>query len=280
MKHLLLSIIFVSFLIPVSGTVFPYPEIPSKIKDPQKKTEYFARHFWDDSGIYSGYTPDELEQVVADYVTVIDAISLKKADSSLKRFLKFTPYKDVILPLLEKYLYDVESPLRNDALYAKLISRTAPAGEKELLHQIMTNTPGTGAPDFLMSDRSGDVVYLSDIIRDKPQTLLFFYDDSCSHCIEIIAQIKSSAPLAYLCALGALNLVCINVSEEAIPISLPQYCVDTVLSDDDFYTEGKYFFRSMPSFFLIGNDGIILLKETNLNEALTYCSESQNIKIH
>lgn len=280
--------ILVSFLLSVSlslpsmgGSVsFPYPQLPSRIKDQNSQVLWFARHFWDEAGDVSLYDNSELEQAVVDYLTVLEELPDSKLKAPVRRFIRKVSDMDTILPLVDKYLYNVDSPMRDDGLYAFLISRMSFVGSRELLLQISANAPGTPAVDFRMEDKSGNSLYLYDLLSANHQTLIFFYDDSCAHCREVISDVKSSAELAYLSALGALKLLCVNISGEAIPVSFPVYCTDTRLSDEDFFTEGKYFFRSMPSFFLIGPDGKILLKETNLKEALNHCAEKHNIKLH
>lgn len=259
---------------------FPYPDIPSRIKDARKQICWFAKHFWDEAEDLSVFNPAELEQAVADYLTVLEDLPASKVKVPVRRFVRRVRPVEQLLPLLDKYLYDVDSPLRDDDLYAYIISKMSFIGSEELLHQISSNKPGTPAPDFIMTDSSGRTFCLYDCLPGKHHTLLFFYDDSCNHCMETVSEIKSSAELAYLSALGAIRLVCVDISDGAMPVSFPAYCTDATLADEDFFNEAKYFFRSMPSFFLIDSGGLILLKETTLNEALNHCSELQNIKLH
>lgn len=283
MNRILVSFLLsVLFALPSSGesVSFPYPQLPSRIKDQNRQISWFARHFWDEAGDVSIYDKSELEQAVVDYLTILQELPDSKRKAPVRRFIRKVSDMETVLPLIEKYLYDVDSPMRDDGLYAFLIGRMSFVGSRELLLQISANAPGSPAVDFRMEDKSGKSLYLYDLLSGEHQTLIFFYDDSCAHCREVISDVKSSAELAYLSALGVLKLVCVNISGESIPVSFPVYCADTRLSDEDFFTEGKYFFRSMPSFFLIGPDGKILLKETNFREALNYCAEKQNIKLH
>lgn len=281
MKRVLVSfLILLSAFLPSAGESesFPYPQIPSRLKGQSKQIIWFAKHFWDGTDKSSDIGDSVLEQAIVDYLTVLEEIPADKVKTPVRRFLRRVPAERA-MPLVEKYLYDVESPMRDDDLYEYIVSKMSMTGGRELLQQISANKPGTQAPDFQMTDKTGRLFYLYDCLAGKHQTLLFFYDDSCDHCREVISDIRSSAGLAYLSALGVLRLVCVNISEDAIPVPFPAYCTDSRLSDEDFFAEGKYFFRSMPSFFLISPDGKIILKETTLIDALNHSAESQKIKL-
>ncbi len=264
----------------IGGLSFPYPDIPDEIKDPGKQILWLAGHFWDDVDDIAQIKSSSLEQAVVDFLTLLEELPDKKIGAPIRRFLRSVSDVGIIMPLVEKYLYDIDSPMRDDELYASIVSKLSVVGSKELFRQITANRPGTRAPDFTMSSIDGKTLRLYDSLGAKQQTLLFFYDDSCDHCLEVISDIKASAQLAYLSALGALKLVCINISDKALPVPFPVYCSDYILSDENFFREGKYFFRSMPSFFLVNAEGDILLKETTLDAALNYCAGTSNIKLY
>lgn len=49
-------------------------------------------------------------------------------------------------------------------------------------------TVGATVPDFTMNDFNGDPVTFSEVQKEK--TLLIFWSSWCSHCIEMLPQIK------------------------------------------------------------------------------------------
>jgi len=249
--------------------------IPSRYDTPEKQIGYLAIHFWDRLDTAYEYDAISLEQSVVDFLNIIGLTPENMRKKAIKRACRRIKDAPLLMEHIEKYLYDPESPMRNDALYGEFVRRVGGDAREYLLAQIELNAPGGAMTDFSFIDRRGKFQYASELVREGKYLALFFYDAECEHCRELIGQIGSSSELAYYFANGVLDFACIDISSEeadwmGLPSLFPAFCQSLLLSDTSFFSEGKYIFRQMPALYLIGADGKIVQKETSLSSLLQY----------
>ena len=121
------------------------PEPPAVITEPEEATEYVLSNYWNeflakaypcDSGIVNGVPADEVEKAFGTYVTLLErgcgidfgrkamagffdkVEKFEAADTSSNVFGFFEK-------MVPKYLYDPNSPVRNEDLYLPYVSRLA-----------------------------------------------------------------------------------------------------------------------------------------------------------
>ena len=118
----------------------PFPDVmpPEMLETPQDRAEYMAEHWWDkfaddsraypcDSTLVSGVSREVVEQKFANWVNVLSMVDYPHAAKSVRRLYdkalkcerKDTASNvfDTFRTLVEKYLYDPNSPMRNEDLY-------------------------------------------------------------------------------------------------------------------------------------------------------------------
>ena len=125
---------------------FPDIQLPAVIQTEQAALDYMAEHFWDnltetsrtypcDSVHVSGVSKDAVEQKFANWLYVIEKVDLKTAEKSVKRLCSraFACEKadtssnvlNTVTFLADKYLYNPNSPLRNEEFYLYFASAFA-----------------------------------------------------------------------------------------------------------------------------------------------------------
>ena len=117
---------------------------------------------------------------------------------------------------VEKYLFDANSPYRNEDLYGIYAERlsssefiSAPMREKYARDARLCalNRVGTQATDFRFADKRGKVRMLHEI--KSPYTLLFFSNPGCEACMTIINVLKGEPRISQMIAsrYGAIPVV-------------------------------------------------------------------------
>ena len=129
-------------------TALPFPDItlPSMIDNQKDAAEYYALHFWDnmtdpqrtypsDSLLVSGVRKADVEQKFASWLSILDHVDLKTSEKAVKGLYDkalvcekkdsasnvFETFED----FADKYMYDPNSPMRNEEYYLHYASRLA-----------------------------------------------------------------------------------------------------------------------------------------------------------
>lgn len=121
---------------------FVLPEIPVMLTSPGERAAFLVKHYWrnyDFSDTLYLHYPDVTEQAIVDYIDILNHVPAEKAGASLKETLaKAEADKRTFLFFLERfeqYLYDPNSPVRNEAFYIPVLefmissSETGDAGK-------------------------------------------------------------------------------------------------------------------------------------------------------
>ncbi len=281
-------------------TALPFPgvSVPGMITEQADAAEYLALHFWDgladpsrdypcDSVLVSGVERNVVEQKFADWVSVVRMLPRAEADKAVARLYDMavacerkdtsSNVFDVFNELVYRYLYDPNSPVRNEDDYHVYVKRLAlyegldAAMKGKYEHEArMTgmNRAGTVAADFRFSDRNGRMRRLHAV--ESPLTLLFFSNPGCDACMDIINVLKGEQRIAEMIAGGRLAVLNIYIDEdiqawrEYMPIYPEEWYngfdPDFVLRDDTIYN-----IRAIPSLYLLDSEKRVILKDAPEN---------------
>lgn len=286
---------------------FPDVQLPGMLEDPQDRAEYMAEHWWDrftdteqtypcDSLLVNGVSRDEVEQKFANWTNILSfsrysvaskavrrlydrAVSFERQDTSSNVF-------ETVTKLMEKYLYDPNSPLRNEDLYgpyAECLSkcefvsegmRTAYAHDAEMCS---LNRVGTKAADFRFEDRNGRVRRLYDI--DAEHIVLFFSNPGCEACLKIITALKSMPQLSDMIAEGKMAVLNIYIDEDiaAWRSYMPIYPHEWYNGfDPDFVirTDVLYNVRAIPSLYILDKDKKVVMKDAVTEKVMSFINQN------
>ena len=274
----------------------PFPDVvpPAMMEDASDRAEYMALHWWDgitdpsrtypcDSSLVSGVRLADVEQKMADWTNVLNMVDISDARKSVGRLYdralacekKDTASNvfDTFTDLVEKYLYDPNSPLRNEDHYAAYAERLAGC---EFVEKVMQekyarqarlaalNRIGTKAADFRFTDKRGRLFTLYGITAEL--TLLFFSNPGCTACKDIIDVLNNDPVISGLIADGTMKVLNIYIDEdlEAWRSYMPIY-PETWYNgfDPDLVIRGEtlYNVRAIPSLYLLDREKTVIMKD-------------------
>jgi hypothetical protein len=288
-------------------TALPFPAMvpPAMIEDPQDRAEYMAMRWFDqitdpsrtypcDSVLVSGVQKGELEQNIANWINVLDMVGIdyaRKSVSHLYERVAACEKKDtssnlfeVFTDLMIKYLYDANSPLRNEDYYSAYSERLS---KSDLVEPVMKekyaretslsalNRVGTKAADFMFTDKRGRAYSLYGIKSDY--IVLFFSNPGCQACKQIIDVMSNDPKISSMIDEGILKVLNIYIDEDLEAWrSYMQIYPDKWYNgfDPDLVIRGEslYNVRAIPSLYLLDKDKVVLMKDAPENRLFDYLS--------
>lgn len=271
---------------------FPRPEIPVVYTDQKDRQNYLLDHFWDaflsgggrcDEQAVLGVEHGEVEKQVATYIQLLEMIPLRQAQEKMRHFFSQVETRHAadtsqhVFLLMEeivvRYLYDPNSPVRNEDLYLPYVQGLAaspytrevvrPGYEYEARMCALAPT-GSVAPDFRFTDARGRQHRLHEVRAGA--TLLFFSNPGCYACLEIINTLKAVPGFDDMIRRGDFAVVNVYIDEDVdawreYEPNYPRnwlcgYDPDGLVRSDRIYN-----IRAIPSLYLLDGDKRILLKD-------------------
>lgn len=273
---------------------FPKAVPPAMIQDSHEAAEWMSFHFWDgffekageygcDSAHVAGVRKSELEQQMANFTYILDRVPMSSAVKAMRNLSQkieqcesadtSSTVFEIFMQLGEKYLYDPNSPLRNEDYYrpmAEMLSVTSflTQPEKDRYRYIFEksglNKVGSKAADFRFADRRGRSHTLYGIKAEY--ILLFFSNPGCESCMEIINSLKSSSKVADMISTGRMAVLNIYIDEDLqswkdyMPVYPKEWYngfdPDLVLRNNDIYNV-----RAIPSLYLLDKEKTVVMKD-------------------
>lgn len=270
---------------PVALSV-PLPEVPSYIEGEKAAVEYILLHYWDKADLANPAwqsNRESLEESFSLFLTVANNYpDLETSRKAVKNMLNKTDLAAApdnywtIIDLADKYLYDPNSPLRNEELYiAVLESQLAnphlediyKVAPRERLRMALRNRLGSRAADFGFTTTDGRKGSLYGIGSDY--VLLFFYNLGCPACKDVregVLEVLAEEPLASMYKNGELKILALYPDTD---MSLwEEYAGDIPSGWINAYDPGQiindrelYDLRAIPSLYLLDRNKTVLIKD-------------------
>lgn len=204
---------------------------------------------------------DEREKLIDKVYSIADSIASANQDGTLL----------VFSDAMEQTFYQVTSPLRNDALYLKILERER---ECESLMSfdyrridwksgvIRANMEGSRIADIPLYDINGSETSLHRLL-DR-QTVIMVYGEACEACTELMRDAVSSKALKEASEKGELRLISIYTGNDEAEFASKS----AVLSGWENYIdlmqvvryENKFDSRLVPSLYLVSDKKMVKLK--------------------
>lgn len=247
-------------------------------------------HFWDKFDMQDTTqvkNPDEGEQQLADFLGLL----AKAPDSALRdqavahmmdqAKVNRTSF-DYFIKQYEHYLYDGNSPMRNDISYESVLRYLIKTDaltdlEKEAYRPIyklvLRNKVGQKAEDFSFALANGSKQKLSD--TKAKYTFLMFYDPDCSHCKETIHQLRDTPQLVQLFDQLQVQVLAIDpwgdrAKWKAYQTELSDKWINGFDSDSKVLSFNLYDLKASPTIYLLDENKKVLLKDTYLEPVIQY----------
>lgn len=282
---------------------FPVVKVPGALTTQEEFDSYALSHYWDaffsgasapsrtDSLYLGGVENGNFEQALANYIQLLwynrssAAASLESLFGKLESFQQANPSSMMygrFTEVVSRYLYDPNSPLRDEDLYGPFVARMAqspftPEGMKPAYgrdaQMCSLNPVGSKAADFTFRDAGGRDHRLSGI--KAPLTLLFFSNPGCSACKEIIDVLTCNQDLDARVKDGSIAVVNVYIDEELDEwrAYLSHYPSYWHTGYDPSYTIRKdlvYNVRAIPSLYLLDSDKTVIMKDAPVERVFDY----------
>lgn len=268
------------------------PAIPEILTGDEQELEYLILHYWDDFPMADTTCIGNkafTEQALADYLYLLQQVSSPTGDKGLSNLLKraMNESKFVFkhfMGLLEHYLYDPNSPMRDEERYKHILhhitvsSQLNDADKARWMYQlalIAKNNPGSIAQDFKYVLRSCSKGKLHSFKADY--TLLIFFNPDCESCQQTIGDMEQSEWLARALEVKKLEVLAIYAdAEEDIwkkhKEELPGSWKVGYNYSHSVINGGLYDLKAMPTLYLLDKNKRVMFKDKSWKEIERYIS--------
>lgn len=255
------------------------PEIPAILTTQSDRAQYVAIHFWDnfdfaDTTFLSHN--DVLEQAFADYIAALGTLPADKAKTAvhgmLQRALPTPAMFGKFTELYEHYLYDPNSPARNEELYIPVLEFVVASDKVDELDKLrprsqlelaLKNRVGQKAADIAIRLANGAGASLYGTAADY--TILYINNPDCTACAEITDQLVNS-PITQLLSTGRVKVFAVYPDEDItawrnhLP-SMPSEWINGYEETLSMRDKETYDIRAIPSLYLLDKDKTVLIKD-------------------
>lgn len=267
----------------IQARVFPFPEIPATLTEPEARKAWLLTHYWDkfsfaDTTLVNNR--DVTEQGFVNFIALLldGTTSEELARESLKNWCKGFVGKDharrVLTKTADDYLFNPNSPFYNEGLYGLYLETmlgvlpqtdAVRSSYQFKLELVRRNNPGDRATDFTYYLPDGTRCTLATTPVKNNRLLLVFYDPECESCHEILGQMAADTALTEAVQTGKLSVLAVYTegNDEAWRKALPDMPKGwTVGTDHEAVKTGAlYDLKAMPSLYLLDGQKTVLLKD-------------------
>lgn len=275
---------------------FVLPQIPQTTKEPEERAKYLVMHYWDKFDFADRnlvLRPEITEQAFVDYINILGYVSIEHVEASLAYTLAKAEIDTIMYlhftELFEKYLYDPNSPFRDDEYYltvlqevveSPLLSVENRSRYKFQLEMAMKNRVGERANDFSYTVSSGQSFRLYDLKSEY--TLLMFTNPGCSTCAAVTEYLMKSKELNDALALNnptrtMLTILAFSPDHDlkdwtAYLSEMPARWIYAYDKSGEVTTKRLYDIKAFPSLYLLDKDKKVILKDSSIEAVESFFS--------
>lgn len=265
------------------------PAIPQMMTAPEQRADFLAKHYWDNVNFADTnyiHHPDITEQAWADYCDLLNHVPLSTAQEAIKKTIARTETEkkvfDYITGLADKYLYDPNSPLRNEEFYipvleamisSSVLTETEKIRPQARIEMAYKNRVDTKAINFTYTLESGAQ---STLYKIKSQyTVLFINNPGCHACTENIEALKDSPIINELIQKKQLVVIALYPDEELDEWrrhrdEFPQEWINGYDKSLTIKTQNLYDLKAVPILYLLDANKKVLLKDATVQAITQY----------
>lgn len=265
------------------------PAIPAMMTAPEQRADFLVKHYWDNVNFADTnyiHHPEVTEQAWADYCDILNHVPLETAQEAMRKTIERTNVdKKVftyITDLADKYLYDPNSPMRNEEFYIPVldamldsplleeIEKVRPKARRELAQK---NRIGTKALNFnytLASGAQGSLYQLQ-----AEYILLFINNPGCHACTETIDALKNAPIINQLLEQKRLTVLSIYPDEELDEWrkhlnEFPQEWINGYDKKFAIKEQQLYDLKAIPTLYLLNKEKTVFLKDATAQAVEEY----------
>ena len=272
----------------LTAKTFHMVTIPDALTQANERADYLLSHYWDNFD-YADTTyihlPEITEQAFVDYINIFPQVDNEKVYSSITKMLEQSICQDrtnkvysYFLDLYKKYLYDANSPMRDDEYYIPVVDcilkdtindMATKERAKFSLMMMQKNRKGNVATNFTYTLQSGKPGTLHQIKSEY--TLLMFYNPDCHACSETITYLKQSKIINTLLAERRLNILAFYPDDDLSiwkkhVSDIPETWINSYDQKQMVKNKLLYDLKAIPSLYLLDKEKRVLLKDANVTD--------------
>ena len=268
---------------------FLLPEIPVTLITDEGRNAYLSQHYWDnlcldDTTCWADSAT--FQKTFVDYIFTVSTQEIQVADQCIEQFMKklstHENWTRKILHLAYYYLFDISSPIVNEAMYVPFV-RTAlqtpyfssiEREEYEFQYRLSSiNNPSHKASNFTFQGRDGRTTSLYQTVRRN--TILVFSDPECDSCKETVRLLYQDEVISQLISQGELDLLMIYTEGspriwQYMKKAYPQSWLLGFDAHEDIRMKGIYSLRAMPSIYFLDSRCTVFLKDKSVHVVISF----------
>jgi len=275
---------------------FKVPNLPKDADTPEKKAEFIIKNYWqnfDFSDTTFIHQPQVTEQIFADYVNLLGQVPVTLAEEGVDVMMKKAEAKNEMFvcfaTLCEKYLYDPNSPVRNEELYLKVLDNIFATKCLDDIHKerykhqhkvALRNRVGHKATDITYKLFSGKKGNLYSIKADL--TLIYFNNPECNDCGVVKDNLAHSEVINDLLNKGKLKLLSFFPDKDLSvwnnhQADYPSSWINGHDSKGEIVKDKEiYDLKAIPSLYLLDSQKNVLLKDACFEQVEVYLKSINN----
>ncbi len=269
---------------------FPFPQIPATLRTPEARKDYLLRNYW--TAFDFANRPlldnrDVTEQGLVNFIALLadGQTDQPLADAALatltERMMPHADGREVMGKLLKDYLYNPNSPMYNEPLYARYLHAVevcgaSPSAERQraryLLRLIERNRPGEVATDFTYYNKEGKRMTLAQTAVKGDRLMLLFYDPECDECHALLERMKADTRLTEAVRMGKVTVLAVYTEgdDEVWRRALPDMPSTWLVGTDrgEVKERALYDLKAMPCLYLLDSQKHVILKDAEYEEVM------------
>jgi len=275
---------------------FSLPEIPMILSSEKDRAEYMALHYWEKydftDTLYISNSK-KIENIYGNFLQILPHIPEQKAKEALTGLMDASSVNNKVflffINLTQKYLYDPNSPFRNDELYIPVLRYLIASPKLQDIYKTryqfqldnaLKNRPGNIASDFSYTLKSGKKHKMHDI--RSSYTLLYFNNPGCHECKVVKDYMLKSMIINKLAGkklnnMAKLTILSVYIDEdlkvwkESVYPDFIINCYDTyhIIQKDNIYD-----LKAIPAMYLLDKDKKVILKDVSIMEIEDYLAKA------
>lgn len=264
--------------------LFEYVTAPDSMQNLSERSEYVVTHFWDGMDFKSRNVLDQnaLNHAFEVYVSAMPFAGRDVVHKSVGKLLSSVKGNPVLTLQMtkaaEESLYGPRAGMWSDEVYIPflkaVIGEKAIAGQRKQRYSMQLDilqktAPGKRAPKFRYRSSNGNY---ADFQPETEYTILEFGDPGCDDCHFARLKMEMAADVADLIAAKRLKVYFIvpdvDPDEERETLGRLSEYPSAWTSGVGYGVDNLYDIRMTPSFYLLGNKGEIIVKNTDVGGML------------
>ncbi|MCL7988401.1 DUF5106 domain-containing protein [Sphingobacterium sp. lm-10] len=234
--------------------------------------------------------PEVGEQALVDFLAIAQQSDYKESVAAIKKMLERAVSSPTVLKFFidsyDRYLYDPNSPMYNEALYVPVLEFAAQEANfpnyerqrfQDRLNLIKRNNPGNKATNFSFKTVAGNETNLYS--QEGQYLLLFFYEPGCAGCAAAIEDLQRLKEVQEWISQGNLHIITLYAGVDPVLWKeyqqfIPSTWVNGINADRSILEHNLYDLKATPTFYLLDEQKEVLLKDRPLAEVVNYLDRS------